>query len=1024
MATEIEWQRRIDLWRNELPKQCYRPLGSLVLEGFSTFDQLSVAQVQAGDFVPMPAGTAWGAKWEYYWFRTSVVIPAEAAGKRIVVHLAPGGESAVYVNGQHAGAIDWGRPELTLSVNAVPGTVYDLLIESYGGHGPITCGGGPVPPDRETVPEAAPTQVRVGESSFGIWEEEVYQLNIEVTMLDQMREFLEQESLRVAEIKQAMRDFSVIVDFEVPYDDFLATVRAARARLQPLFACVNGTSTPELHAFGHSHIDVAWLWPLRETEAKCTRTFASQLALMDEYPDYVFLQSQPHLYWMVKNRYPELYARVKAQVAEGRWIAEGGMWVEADTNISSGESLIRQFLHGKRFFRDEFGVDNEMLWLPDVFGYSGNLPQIMRGCGIKYFSTQKIYWLYNGGDPFPYTTFTWEGIDGSEVLVSMHHDYNSQTDPRSLNDRWRNRVQKIGLSTRLVPFGWGDGGGGPTRTHLEYLRRCTDLEGVPRVRQTNPLDHFKDLEERGYPQDRYVGELYFQCHRGVLTSQARTKKGNRKSEFALREAEMWSAAARNLTEFAIPAQELDLAWKQVLLNQFHDIIPGSSIHRVYEEAEAGYARVIATAQSVAAQAHNMLTDDKQAITVFNSLGWMRSDLVALPAGMSGASQDELVLAVQEIERTMYAEVSVPSCGWTTLLPAHTTPAVENTLSATTTSLENELLRVEFNDKGEIVSLFDKVSARELATGPCNSFAMYKDVPSSFDAWDIDHTYVDNPVELTDSAKIDIVSSGPLVAILRITRQLHNSTLTQQVCLRRGSHSLEFVTKIDWQEKHKLLKVAFPVAIHSNEAIHEIQFGHLRRPNHASRQFDADRFEVAQQKWTALAEENRGVAVLNDCKYGVNVVGNSINLTLLRSPMAPDMTADLGVQQFTYSLYTWHGAFADSELVQQAYALNIPLTTAPGGGGECSTFTVSAPNVIIETVKPADDGSDDVIVRLYEAYRMATRCTLQTSLAFAGAISVNMLEEGTQPLHYAEGAVQLDFTPFEVKTVRMTVCVGC
>jgi len=550
------------------------------------------------------------------------------------------------------------------------------------------------------------------------------------------------------------------------------------------------------------------------------------------------------------------------------------------------------------------------------------------------------------------------------------------------------------------------------------------LEGVPRVTLTNPLFHFKDLERRGYPQDRYVGELYFQCHRGVLTSQARTKKGNRKSEFALREAEMWSAIARSLTTYAIPTLDLDLAWKQVLLNQFHDIIPGSSIHRVYDEAEAGYAGVIATANSVTAQAHCLLTDDTEAVTVFNSLGWSRTVLVALSAGVSGAIQAGTALPVQEIEGKMYAEVSVPACGWSTLVPAHTTPGVVNTLSATTTSLENALLRVEFNSKGEIISLFDKESARELATGACNSFVMYKDVPSSFDAWDIDSTYIDNPVELSEPAQIEVVSDGPLVAILRITRKLQTSTLTQEVRLLRTSRQLEFVTKIDWQERHKLLKVAFPVAIHSNEAIHEIQFGHLRRPNHASRQYDADRFEVAQQKWTALAEENRGIAVLNDCKYGVNVVGNSINLTLLRSPLAPDMTADQGVQEFTYALYAWNGAFADSKLVQQAYALNVPLTIAPGAGGDISTFAVSAPNVVIETVKPAEDGSDDVIVRLYEAYHMATRCTLQTSLSFAGALSVNMIEEGEQPLHFADGAVELDFRPFEVKTVRMTVCVGC
>jgi alpha-mannosidase len=393
-------------------------------------------------------------------------------------------------------------------------------------------------------------------------------------------------------------------------------------------------------------------------------------------------------------------------------------------------------------------------------------------------------------------------------------------------------------------------------------------------------------------------------------------------------------------------------------------------------------------------------------------------LVALPAGVSGVTRQGAPLPVQEIEGEVFAEVNVPACGWTTLTPGEDVPSIPNALVATPTSLENELLRVVFNGNGEIVSLFDKEIARELAAGPCNSFTMYKDVPSANDAWDIDQTYVSTPVALPDSAHIDVVSAGPLVATLRMTRRLHTSTLTQEVRLRRGSRTLEFVTKIDWQERHKLLKVAFPVTLQTDEALHEIQFGHIRRPNHASRQFDADRFEVAQHKWTALAEENRGVAVLNDCKYGVNVVGNSINLTLLRAPLAPDMTADQGTQEFTYALYAWNGSFAASELVQHAYALNIPLTTAPGGAGERALFTVSAPNVVIETVKPAEDGSQDIIVRLYEAYRMATRCTLTTALPATGAIAVNMLEEGNEPLPFVNGAVELDFRAFEVKTVRI------
>ena len=643
----------------------------------------------------------------------------------------------------------------------------------------------------------------------------------------------------------------------------------------------------------------------------------------------------------------------------------------------------------------------------------------MRGCGAKYFSTQKIYCMYSGGDEFPYTTFTWEGIDGSEVLASMHNDYNSQTDPAALITRWNERRQKVGLYSRIFPFGWGDGGGGPTRTHLEFLKRSHDLQGLPRIQMEGPIVHFKELERRGYPDDRYVGELYFQAHRGVQTTQAKTKKGNRKSEFALREAELWGATARALAGYAYPLATIDLAWKQVLLSQFHDILPGSSIHRVYEEAEAGYARVMDTAEETAAQALAALTDDSAAMTIFNSLSWARSALVALPEGMVAACDTAgEALPVQQIAGETLVEVTVPACGWTTVTPAPAPAQVANTLRAETHLLENDLLRLEFNAQGEIVRLFDKEIQRELATGPCNSFRMYKDVPRWSDAWDIEETYKLTPVALPAPATCEVVDCGPLVATLRITRLLHESSMTQEITLRRGSRRVDFVTTIDWHERHKLLKVDFPVAIHTNEALHEIQFGHIARPNHGSRPFDADRFETNNQKWTALLENNRGCAVLNDCKYGVSAQGETISLTLLRSPQAPDMTADQGLQEFTYAFYAWNGSFAESELVREGYDLNIPVTTASGAAGERSLFAIDAPNIIIETVKPAEDGSADIVLRLYEAKRMATRCTLSTSLPIRQALATNMLEQGDQILLLHNGEIALDFRPFEIKTVRL------
>jgi len=1020
MSLTLEWRHRLDSWRAELPRHFYRALGEVTLEGFTTLDQLTADEASACDFAPMPPGTQWGAKWEYGWFRGEVELPEEAQGQRVVLRLDAGGESVVWIDGQIAGAKDNQHYEITLSTAAVPGARYQVLAEAYAGHGPIVVHTGPTPPDRETVPEPALAQTSVAQSSYGIWQEEIYGLWVDVETLFQIRELLDPDSLRVAEIDQGLRDFTTIVDFELPRDEILVTIGVCRERLRPLLACTNGSTAPEMYAFGHAHIDVAWLWPLQETERKCARTFGSQLALTEEYPDYVFLQSQPHLYRMVKQRYPALYERIKAAAAKGGFVPEGAAWVEPDTNVTGGESLIRQFIHGKRFYREELGVNSELLWLPDVFGYSAALPQIMRGCGVRYFSTQKIFWAYHGGDPFPYNTFTWEGMDGSEVLVHLHNDYNARTDPQSLIGRWKERVQKDGFATRLYPFGYGDGGGGPTRNHLEFARREQDLEGVPRLRMGSPIDYFRDQEARGWPAERYVGELYFQCHRGTLTSQARTKKGNRECEFALRDAEMWGVAARALQGTPYLTEALDEAWKTVLLNQFHDILPGSSIARVYEEAEAAYAEVLHTATEASRTFVSALTDSSDAITVFNALGWERKVLVALPTPYVGAaSHGGAPLPSQCVDGRTLVEVDVPPCGWTSLVPAPPASPVSD-LSASTEGIENRHLRIEFDALGQVSSIFDKETGRELTAGPCNSFRMFRDVPSWFDAWDIDSMYELTPVERDEPATIEVVSSGPLVASVRISRRLNGSTLAQEVSLRRKSKRVDFHTMIDWQERHKLLKVAFPVRIHANEAIHEIQFGHIRRPNHRSRPFDADRFEVCNHKWTALAEEGRGFAVLNDSKYGVSVLGNTISLTLLKSAMGPDMRADLGVQEFVYAFYAWDGSLTESGLVQEGYDLNCPVGTALGGASERSLFSVDAPNVIIEAVKLAEDGSDDVVVRLYESMRTATRCTLASSLPVVSAARTNMIEEFEAELAWVDGGVELDLNPFEVRTVRLAL----
>jgi alpha-mannosidase len=1020
MALREEWRRRVDRWQELMWENFYRPVGAIPLEGFTTHDFLSAEEAQRQAFRPMQPGSPWGSKWEYGWFKGQVIVPPELAGLRLAVQLRPNGrneswavgESLVWVNGKVMGSVGWGHREMTLSQSAQPGEKYDILLEAYAGHGRIFVGNGPIPYGTESIPEPPPAQVVVGESTFGVWREELYQLALDFTTLHELRDALDQKSLRVAEIDEALMDVTLIFDIELPEAEMMETVRQARARLKPLMECKNGPSMPTLHAFGHAHLDIAWLWPWQESERKMARTAINQLALAEEYPGYRFLQSQTHLYWMLRNRYPELYERFKTAIKKGDVIADGAMWVEADTNVSGGEALIRQVMYGRKFFQEELGVDSRVLWLPDVFGYSGSLPQILVGCGCVGFATQKITWAYNGGDPFPHNIFWWEGIDGSAIPAHIYNDYNNQTRPKNVFERWNTRQQANGIQDMMFAFGWGDGGGGPTRDHLEFLRRAADLEGMPRLKISSPAEYFETIQKKGLPKERYVGELYFQAHRGTYTSQAKTKKGNRLSEFALREAELWGVAARALTGYTFGPKTLEDPWRRLMLNQFHDILPGSSIHRVYEEAELEYAKVIEAANQSVSDALSQFVDaapggaaapgpasasGASAVTVFNSLSWQRQALIEV-----GGKQ---------------MEVTLPACGWTTVQPGAAVPPSEG-VKVTANSLENEYLKATFNARGELASLWDKETRRELMAAPGNAFRLYKDVPTMWDAWDIDSMAEQSPVATDEPVKLEVYSSTPLVGELRLTRKLSHSAIVQVIRLRKGSRRIDFKTAVDWQESHRMLKVAFPVDIHADEAIHEVQFGYLRRPTHRSRPYDADRFEVCNQKWTALTEENRGAAVLNDSKYGLSVQGKSINLTLLKSALAPDMTADKGAQLFTYALYTWNGTLAESEVVRQAYDLNIPVRVVPGAAGEMSLFSLDAPNIIIDTVKPAEDGSRDIILRLYEAKHMATRCTLSTALVAKAAEQTNMLEETQIALPLEEGKVALDFRPFEIKTVRL------
>jgi alpha-mannosidase len=1017
MALTRSWVLRITDHLEALKRTFTHEIGEVGLEGFTTSEQLTPRDAATRDFAPMKADALWGEMWEYAWFRTQVTIPPEAEGQCVLLRCMPGCESYVLVNGKHACSLSEvgtmcgkRRDCIELTRAATVGDTYDILMEAYAGHGPRICSVPPLLQGEKPWEEPIPPLRTVGKATIELWHEEPYQLYLDMSVLFDLRNNLDPESLRQAEIDVALRNATTALDMSLPRDEMMKTIVACRAILKPLLECTNGSTMPTYYCFGHGHLDVAWLWPLAETERKMVRTISNTLSLAERYPEYRFLNSQPHLFWMMKQRYPDLYARIKEAVKAGIIIADGGAWVEMDTNISGGEALIRQFIHGKRFFKDEFDAESEVLWLPDVFGYTAALPQIMLGCGINYFSTSKLTWGDHDRDPFPYTEFLWEGIDGSQVATHLHRNYNAPATPAHMIKRWAERPDKEGAPELIYPYGDGDGGGGPNRSHLEFLRRCKDIEGCPKARLASPAEFFADMEKRGRPEQKYVGELYFQLHRAVQTSQAKTKMGNRKSELGLREAEFWGTAARTLMGKTFPIEAADLLWKKVLLNQFHDILPGSSIARVYEEAEADYAHVIAESARIAAESLAALTDDDaNAMTVFNSLSWSRSALVELPEGIESTE-------AQEVEGKCFVEVDVPACGYATVTNS-ADAAEENSLVARPDLIENAYLRAEFNHRGEMVRLYDKETARDLITDTANVMAMYRDMPTEYDAWNLDVTYKDMPVNLPEPATIEVVAEGPLVAILRVKRTLNDSEMTQEIVLRRDSRRIDFRTTIDWRESRKLLKVRFPFAIHTDCAISEIQFGHIDRPNHNSRPYDADRYEVPQHKWTALMESGRGAALLNDCKYGISAEDNVLALSLLRASVAPDKNADRGMQKFTYSVYTWNGPLIESDLIKEGYDLNIPPMIAQGGADKASLFELDQPNIVIETVKPAEDGSGDIVIRIYEATRNATRCTLTTTLPIKSAVATDMLEQGKEPLDFADGVLHLDFRPFEIKTIR-------
>ncbi|HVH62365.1 MAG TPA: alpha-mannosidase, partial [Candidatus Dormibacteraeota bacterium] len=735
-------------------------------------------------------------------------------------------------------------------------------------------------------------------------------------------------------------------------------------------------------AVGHAHIDTAWEWPLREGKRKCARSWSTQVELMDEYPNFVFAASQPAQYEWIKETYPDLYARIKEKVAAGQWEPVGAMWVEADCNLPSGEALVRQMLHGKRFFMREFGYETRIVWLPDVFGYPGNLPQLIKDAGCDYFLTQKLSW--NDTNPPEHHTFMWEGIDGTRVFTHFPpaDTYNGLLTPEQLEYSVRN-YKDAGRSNRsLYLFGWGDGGGGPQAEMIEAAQHFGILMG-------RAAEFFETAAAESHDLATESGELYFELHRGTYTSQARTKLLNRLAQQALREAEMWSVASGDY-----PAAELEAAWKTLLLNQFHDILPGSSIDWVYEDANRDLSQVTRTALGIAGRAIVAIGGDGQQIAAFNCTSHRRREVVEAGG--------------------IYMVAEVPPCGWA-VQSEEVGVRLEQLVTASEDRIENDLLRIEWDDRGLLTSVFDKQAGREVLTGPGNLLQLFDDNPKNWDAWDIDVTYRDSFEELTGLTELKVLERTGLRAVVEMTREFGRSKLVQRISLDAGSRVFRFQTDVDWHEDHKLLKAAFPVGVSAREATYEIQFGHVTRPTHDETSRAKAMFEVCAQRWADLGEPRYGVALLNDCKHGYDIHGSTMRLSLLRAPTHPDPTADRGWHRFTYGLMPHPGDFREAGVIEAAEDLNAPLRLVRCGledRASRSLISVDTSQVVVDTIKRAED-SDATIVRLYEAWGRPCRTRIKTSLPAHRVVVCDLLERERH-----ETSLEVDLRPFQILTLKL------
>ena len=911
--------------------------------------RISLGDAAALDYRPAVPGERFGPLWATYWFQLRATVPEAWQGRRVDLLWVSRSESTLWIDGRSVQGLNTGgggeRPDALLLRESRGGEQLELAIE-------LACNG--MFGRKEALPELERCELAVFDP-------------------DAWRLFFDFETLRALECEAGL-DPSWAGQLRSELNRFCN--EGDPQILAALYEHTNGTHAHEIAAIGHAHIDTAWLWPLAESYRKTVRTFSSQTRYMDDYPEYRFACSQAQQYAWIKERNPDLWERILEKARNGQFVPVGGSWVEPDCNIPSGESLLRQFVHGQRFFEEELGARCNEFWSPDAFGYCSQLPQLMRQAGLSRFLTQKLSWnRFNRPD---HHTFVWQGIDGSEVLghYPPADTYSSDAQVPDLMRTQREYLDHESSGTSLLVFGYGDGGGGPTRAMLESLRRAHDLQGLPRTRVTSSDEFFEALEAEAGERPVVVGELYLEYHRGVYTSQAFTKQLNRRCEQLLHDAEFLACARGG----AYPGAELDRLWKLLLLQQFHDILPGSSIALVYDDARRDFHEIERGAVALCAGGE----------TPVNTLGFPRREVVTSPAG-------ELRV------------VEAPPYGPGRLVQADDAVRVDGL------TLENEHLLVRLGEDGGVESVIVKATRRETLAAAGNRLELYDDRPTKFDAWDIDPFHLETRADCEPADSWEVVSNGPLRAEVAFARRVGAaSTLRQVVRLDAGARRLEFHTTVDWHEEHKLLKVCFPLDVRAPNATYEMPFAYAERPTHFSTSFDRARYEVPGHRFADLSEHGFGAALLTDSKYGYSCYGNELRISLLRSPKSPDPDADMGGHEFAYALLPHVGGWREAGVVAEGMRFNAPIRWVRDAPDE-SFASVDDPNLVLDTIKRAER-SEALVLRLYEAHGGRGVARVALAAPFTRAHLANALEDEADAVTVEDGRLVLPYRPHEVLTV--------